>query len=341
MREVNDMVSMKDISIVCGVSVATVSKALNDQSDIGEETKKKVRETAKQMGYFPNSVAKALKTNHSNNIGVLFVDEAQSGLTHDYFAYVLDSFKRTAEEQGYDITFINCSKAGENRLSYLEHARSRSFDGVVIACIDFNDPEVIELVESDIPVVTIDHQFDGKVAVISDNKKGMGDLLKFVYEQGHRKIAYIHGADSAVTRNRLSSFHEMADELGLSIPDEYIKEAAYRNTKASYERTLELLNLDEPPTCILYPDDFAGFGGLNAIRERGLSIPEDISIAGYDGIRIGRHISPQLTTVMQNTDQIGIKAAECLLRIIKNPKAKIKNVIVKGSVYPGGTVAKV
>ena len=104
------MVSMKDISIACGVSVATVSKALNDHSDIGEETKNRIRKVAKEMGYYPNSMARALKTNRTYNIGVLFVDDAQSGLTHDFFSYVLDSFKRTVEESGYDITFINSSK---------------------------------------------------------------------------------------------------------------------------------------------------------------------------------------------------------------------------------------
>ena len=91
------MVSMKDIAAACGVSVATVSKALNDHSDIGEETKQHIKEVAKEMGYSPNSLARALKTNRTYNIGVLFVDEAQSGLTHDYFSLVLDSFKRTVE----------------------------------------------------------------------------------------------------------------------------------------------------------------------------------------------------------------------------------------------------
>ena len=200
------MVSMKDISMACGVSVATVSKALNDHKDIGEETKKRIRQIAKEMGYVPNSASKALKTRRTYNIGVLFTDEARSGLTHDYFSYVLDSFKRTVEEQGYDMTFINCNKTRENRMSYLEHARYRGFDGVVIACVDFYDPEVLELVRSNIPVVTIDHLFNNRMAIISDNVKGMKDLLTFVYNKGHRRIAYIHGADSAVTQSRLASF---------------------------------------------------------------------------------------------------------------------------------------
>lgn len=336
------MVSMKDISAACGVSVATVSKALNNHSDIGEETKEYIRKTAKEMGYFPNSAAKALKTNRTYNLGVLFVDDAQSGLKHDYFAYVLDSFKQTAEQQGYDMTFINCCKTRNNKMSYLDHARYRGFDGVVIACIDFYDPEVMDLVRSDIPVVTIDHLFNNRIAIISDNVKGMRDLLAFVYNKGHRKIAYIHGMDSAVTQSRLSSFYKTAQELELEIPDEYIKEAAYRDTKATFEKTQELLDLPNPPTCILYPDDFASFGGINAIKERGLSIPQDISVVGYDGIRIGRHLEPQLTTLRQDTELVGAKAAECLIDLIEHPKTTlIQQVVVEGEVFEGKSVGTI
>ena len=333
------MVSMKDISAACGVSVATVSKALNNHSDIGEDTKKHIRQVAKQMGYFPNAAAKALKTNRTYNIGVLFVDDAQSGLKHDYFSYVLDSFKRTAERQGYDMTFINCCKIRANRMSYLEHAMYRGFDGVVIACIDFRDPEVVELVESKIPVVTIDYSFDNRIAVISDNVKGMKELLSFVYHKGHRKIAYIHGVDSGVTQSRLHSFDQTAKELGLEIPEEYIREAAYRDTKAAFIKTQELLDLPNPPTCILYPDDFASFGGINAIKERGLRIPEDISVVGYDGIQVGRQLEPQLTTLQQDTEQLGAKAAESLIDLIEHPKkTKIQQIVVEGEVFAGRSV---
>lgn len=130
------MVSMKDIAQACGVSVASVSKALNNHTDIGEETRQLIRRTAKEMGYFPNSVARTLKTNRSYNLGVLFVDEANSGLTHDYFAGVLESFKETAERNDYDITFVNRNKERRRQMTYLEHARYRGFDGVVIACVD-------------------------------------------------------------------------------------------------------------------------------------------------------------------------------------------------------------
>ena len=225
------MVSMKDISAACGVSVATVSKALNDHNDVGEDTKLRIRQKAKEMGYFPNSSARALKTNKSYNIGVFFVDEApQSGLTHEYFANILDSFKVTVEAKGYDLTFINCNKIRKGRLSYLEHSRFRGVDGVLIACVDFSDKEVTELIRSDIPVVTIDYPADDRLAIISDNAKGIEDLLLYVYEQGHRKIAYIYGqSGSLVTKTRLNKFKETAKELGLKIPERFLIKGKYRD----------------------------------------------------------------------------------------------------------------
>ena len=143
-----------------------------------------------------------------------------------------------------------------------------------------------------------------------------------------------------VTQSRLSSFYRTAYDLGLEIPDEYVLEAPYRNTDETYAKTLQLLDLPKPPTCILYPDDFASFGGINAIRSRGLSIPGDVSVAGYDGIRIGRHLEPKLTTLRQDTDRIGRLAAGKLVDMIEHPKTTvIERVIVEGTLYEGASVA--
>ncbi len=336
------MVSMKDIAAACGVSISTVSKALSDRNDIGASTKEHIRTIAKEMGYFPNSSARALKTNKSYDLGVLFVDEAQSGLMHDYFASVLDSFKVTAEEQGYDITFINCNKAREGCMSYLEHSRYRGVDGVVIACVKFDDPEVIELVQSDLPVVTIDHVFNDRMAIQSNNIKGMQDLVSFIHSQGHSKIAYIHGKDSAVTRGRLTSFYKAVEDLGIEIPQEYVVEGEYRELSSSVEITNQLLELDEPPTCIIYPDDFAAIGGMNAIKSKNLSIPEDVSIAGYDGISIATQIEPQLTTIHQETKVMGRLAAEKLISLIEKPRSTlIEHIVVEGALVEGKSVCKI
>lgn len=332
------MVSIKDISIRCGVSVATVSKALNNHSDIAEATKENVKKIAQEMGYFPNAYARALKTNRTYNLGMLFVDEARSGLTQEYFASVLDSFKVEAENKGYDITFIN-KHMGQKNMSYYEHSKYRGVDGVVIACIDFSDPDVIELIHSEIPVVTIDHVFDNRTAIISDNIKGMRDLITYIYEMGHRKIAYIRGADSSVTQNRVGSFYKTLGELGIEVPDDYVKAGIYHDPDTTAKLTKELLDLKDRPTCIIFPDDFSCMGGINVINEQGLRIPEDISIAGYDGILLSQVLNPRLTTLQQDTKTLGRSAANKLIALIENPKATIiERVVVEGKVLKGESV---
>ena len=333
------MVSMKDIAAKCGVSVATVSKALNNHSDIGEDTKKAICEMAQSMGYFPNSSARALKTKRSFNIGVLFVDEGRSGLTHDYFSKVLDSFKRYAEGHGYDITFIN---AQSHQMTYLEHSRYRGVDGVVIACVDFSDPEVVNLINSDLPVVTIDHVFDNRISVVSDNIGGMRELVQYIYDCGHRKIAYIYGEDTAVTKNRVASFYNTLSVLGVEIPEEYTQGSAYRNPKLAAKYTKEMIKLKDRPTCIIYPDDYSAIGGLNALSEAGMSVPEDISIVGYDGSYVSQIIDPKLVTYQQNTEKIGEVAARSLIKLIKDQKSTlIEKIVVPGELVQGKSVARV
>ena len=335
------MVSIKDISIRCGVSVATVSKALNNHSDISEATKNNILSVAKEMGYYPNSFARALKTNRTYNIGVLFVDEAQSGLTHEYFAHVLDSFKVEAESHGYDITFIN-KHMGHRKMSYYEHSKYRGVDGVVIACIEFTDPDVLELIHSNLPVVTIDHVFNNRTAIISDNVKGMRDLITYIHDMGHRKIAYIHGADSAVTQNRVGSFYKTLSELKIDIPDEYVKDGILHDADTTYRLAKELLDLKNRPTCIIFPDDFSCIGGINAIKDAGLKVPDDISIAGYDGVLLSQVLDPKLTTLKQDTKLLGKYAAEKLIALIDNPKANIvERVVVEGNLLCGDSIKKI
>ena len=320
------MVSLKTIAEKCGVSTATVSKALNDQKDISEETKSRIRTVAEQLGYFPNAAARSLKTNHSYNLGVLFEEEAGRGLQHEYFSGVLNGLKVQAEKQGYDITFINT--CFENRkMSYLEHCKYRNFEGNEIVGADFND-----------------YLHHNCTAVSSNNIQGMEDLVRYIYSQGHRRIAYIHGQQngSAVTKDRLTSFYRTMDELKLEVPDEYIRTAGYLETKEAAKQTKELLNLENPPTCIIYPDDTALIGGRNVIIEMGLRIPKDISVAGYDGTRMSQLLHPKLTTIKQDTEEIGREAAKRLIGSIEKPKTTLlERVVIEGILIPGQSVGKI
>lgn len=332
------MPSLKDLARECGVSIATVSKALNDQPDISPKTRERVRATAQKMGYLPNATARALRTNHTYNLGVLFVDERQSGLTHEYFSAVLDSFKVEAERRGYDITFIN-HNLGARSMTYLEHCHYRGVDGVVIACVNFHDPQVVELVNSSLPVVTIDHVFNNRMAVLSDNVSGLKALTNCALKAGHKRIAYIHGEMTAVTENRLAGFYQACAENDVDIPDFYIREGVYHDAYRCAEETKALLALPVPPTCIIFPDDYSAMGGYNAIREAGLRIPEDISVMGYDGIYLSRVFQPVLVTYQQDTKALGSIAAARLVELIQRPRITLpEQVHVTGKLLEGGSL---
>lgn len=336
------MASIKDIAKICGVSVATVSKALNDKDDIGEETKRHIKEVAKENGYFPQYYARAIRMNKSFNIGVLFVDESMSGLTHDYFSNILNSFKVTAEGRGYDITFINSNKKYKKSKTYLEHCRYRGLDGVVIACIDFFNPEIKELVESDIPLVSIDFQFNNRVCVLSNNEAGMCELMEYIISMGHERIAYITGeSTSMVTQIRVESYKQSLQKHNLSMPQGYLLPSEYRNLQKASEYTRQLLALEVPPTCIIYSDDYSAVGGIGVIKSMGLRIPQDISVAGYDDIFIAGQLQPRLTTVRQDTEQIGRKAAEKLISLIEKKKnISTRPTIVNTSLEKGESIQK-
>ena len=268
------------------------------------------------------------------------MDKANCGLTHSYFSHVLDSFRRGAEEKGYDITFIS-QHAGGNQLSYYEHSRYRGVDGVVIACVDFEDEAIQELVNGDIPVVTIDFAFDNRTSVLSDNVLGMQRILDYIVSLGHREIAFIHGADSLVTRNRLDSFYSTLKKLGVEAKPELIREGVYHDPASSARITEELLTLSNRPTCIIYPDDFSCVGGLNTIESKGLSVPEDISVVGYDGQRIAQVIEPRLTTYKQNTEELGRMAARKLIEVIEQPgRTLIERLVVQGELVHGQSVKR-
>ena len=338
--EAFSVVSMKDIALHCGVSVATVSKAFNGHMDIGEATRERVLAAARELGYTANSAARALKTNRTFNLGILFFDLQNSGFMHEYFASMLNFFRIEAEQRGYDICFINGNVGHQDR-TYLQHALYRGVDGVAIICADFHDPLVQELAYSELPTVTLDHAYNNRTAVMSDNIEGMAELVRYAYRQGHRRLAYIHGNRTAVTENRLTGFYRACEELGIRVPDSYIGECEYHEPDSCYKATQKILAQRELPSCLFFSDDYSYIGGINAIYDAGLRVPDDISIAGYDGINLARVVSPRLTTWHQNTEELGKIAASKLIERIEHPRSAIpEHIVVRGELLEGETIRK-
>lgn len=340
-RHERSTANIYDISRKCGLSVSTVSKALNGYSDVSDKTRWLVLKTAKELGYIPNAHARALKTNRTFTIGILFIDDQNNGLTHLYFSHVLNSFKSEAESNGYNITFIH-KRWGEQTITLLQNCKFRGIEGVCIACVEPDDPEVQELAKSDVAVVSIDYIFPDRGCVLSDNKNDMAALVRYAYSMGHRKIAYIHGTKSYVTQQRIAGYVETMKELGLEVRPEYMLESFYTNTHTARKATEKLLQLEDRPTCILLPDDVSAYGAVEAIQAAGLKIPDDISIAGYDGVVFSYLMSPKLTTIRQDTVRIGQEAAKLLIYNIEHSdQPRLGPIIVKGSLLTNQSVGLV
>ena len=274
-------------------------------------------------------------------LGIVYQEESGRGLTHPFFVLILDAFKQRAEEMGCEVTFINSHIAGHD-MDYADYCRMSRLDGVCLVCADFAAPRVKALVEAGLPCLTVDHLFKRVPAVLSDNETGMRKLVDYAVSCGHRRIAFVHGHNnSVVTRTRIQQFKNTMAIHGLPVPEEYVRESEYHNISLTRRMVRELLTMEHRPTCIMLPDDISYLGAQDAARENSLRIPDDISFAGYDGIPITQALRPRLTTIRQDSPQMGRLAAEHLIRVVKDPKTASKlPVILPVELVEGGTIGK-
>ena len=327
------MVRLKDIAEVCGVSVATVSRALNGLTNENRERTAFICQTARDMGYYPNAAARTLKTSRSNNLGILYEDR----MNHEYFSSLFDELRREADAHGYDLTFLG--QGGFSESNYYEHARQRNLDGVIVVQADYDAAGIIRLATSSIPTVIIDHTYDGCDCVTSDNRSSMDQIVRHVYARGHRRISFIQGEKGAVSRERLAGFYKACAELGIRVPVEYVREGHFHDPAGCTAFIRELLQMDEKPTCVLCPDDYSCLGALWLLESQGLRVPADISLVGYDGIRMSQMMTPRLTTYCQDTVQIAKEVFALIIDAIENPETHIpKQITVSGMLMEGETV---
>ena len=327
------LVRLKDIAEVCGVSVATVSRALNGLTSESKERTTFIRQTARDMGYFPNVAAKTLKTSRSSNLGILYEDR----MNHEYFSALIDDLRSEADRRGYDLTFLSRKGLGDN--SYYEHARQRSLDGVIVVQADYDSAGIIRLATSSIPTVIIDHTYEGCDCVCSDNRSSMEQIVRHVFSRGHRRIALIQGEKSTVSQERLAGFYKVCAELGVRVPAEYIREGHFHEPAECASVIQALLQLEEKPDCVLCPDDYSCLGALWLLESQGIRVPADISLAGYDGIRMSQMMQPRLTTFRQDTASIAREVFSLMIDAVENPETHVpKQITVPGMLLEGDTV---
>lgn len=328
------MVTMKDIARRCGVSVSTVSRVLSGNVLISPDTSRKVLDAAKSMGYTPDMIARTLKTNRSDMIGIVF----DNHLNHPFFSGIIESVRIHAEEAGLDVLLLARVKRN-GRIDYTGTSLSRRMDGIVVVYANVGSESVRKLTKGNIPVVSVDLSEPETSNVFSDYRQGTEELTNWAVSRGHRQIAFIHGEIGYATKERLQGFRDALKSHQLVIPDQYICPGAFNSPELCAQKAEELLSLPDPPTCILMPDDYSAVNALRILKAKGLSVPEQFSCAGYDGIPLSRMVTPCLTTFEQDADMIGKKTVELLLLGIQDGPGITRNLTVRGKLIPGETVA--
>jgi len=309
------MPTIYDVAKKSGYSITTVSKVLNNYPHISKEAIQKVKIAVEELGYIPDSSARALATKKSNMIGVVFSEAFEMGMAHPFFSEVIEGFRKQLELYHYDLLFV--SRNIDANQNYHDHLKHRGVDGVVVINSLSDNDEIRAFNASDLPVVFIDIHIENANVVYSDNRLGCTLAVDYLYSLGHRKIANIAGSsDSFTGAQRIKGFEMAIQKHGLTIPKNYIVDGGYFSSEDGRAAMLKLLALPDRPTAVFVAGDEMAIGAIKAAKEVGVRIPQDISIIGFDDISLAMHIEPSLTTIKQDKDRIGRQAATLLLNEI-------------------------
>ena len=315
-------VTIRQLARLSGVSIGTVSRALNGYSDVNPDTRERIVRLAQELDYTPAAAARSLVTQRSHLIGV-FLETGEGHpdpFSNPFFYEVLVGLKDAIGAGGYDLLLFASERPGNGYgdHSFLKRARHHNVAGVVLMDVDPEDPEVRRLVRSDLPCVGVDVELVGPATefVISDNKSGIALAMRHLHDLGHRRIATITGLlDTAPGAERLRAYRTEAQALGLAYRDEYVAYGDFY-VDSGHRAMAGLLALPEPPTAVVAASDLMALGAVRAVAASGRSVPHDVSVVGFDDIQLAGHVHPALTTLRQDKAGLGAEAGRALMALI-------------------------
>ena len=325
------MITIRDVAREAGVSIGTVSRAFNGYQDINCETKARVFEVASRLGYSPNINAKTLSSKVSSNMGVIVSGFLESDRRSDFVLSLLKGTYRYAFENQIEVALYTMDAERQKVKSYEQFCREHSIFGAVMSGIAMNDTYYGQLAGQKFPCVLIDISIKGNGlgCVSIDNVRAAEEMMEYLLHANHRKIIIVQGKREAEVNNyRLAGIFSALQKRGMKLDKDMILNGEFRESVA-YEMTQKYIREHgrDGATAFMCLSDVMAFGAMKAICDLGYSVPEDFSVTGFDGIPITEYITPSLTTIEQDMEEIGYCAAETLFDLAKHP-GQNKNVYV-------------
>lgn len=326
---VRKSVSIKDVAKEANVSLATVSRVVNNFDKVKPEMRARVQEAIDRLGYSPNNAARSLVKKKTNAIGIIV-----NNLHDPFFHDLIKGFELAAQQTGYSVVF--CSVLGgdaKSKESYVKYLSNGIVDALVLYGSYLSDESVIKYIREDhkVDYVLIENDIEDIECnkLLIDNLDGAKQAVEYLLKKGHKKIAHICGnPNKKVTMERFNGYIGAMQEAGAEVMPGYIR---YTSTdyKSGYENMAELLKLPDPPTAVFCSDDAIASYAVRAALDNGFRVPEDISIMGFDNQSVlpDRYKGPEITSVEQPLYTIGMDSIQILSERLK--KSKTENFVRK------------
>ena len=318
MEKPDRSITIVEVARMAGVSVSTVSRVINDKSPVHADTRERIREIIRRTNYMPNKLAKGLVSQHSKTIALIIPD-----IANPFFADIIHGVENTVMPQGYSIYLCNSNFNHDRERRFLEEMAERRAEGaVLVSAFLQNETLIHRLDQNAMRIVCIQTQIEGLDSINTNDYESMCVSVQHLVDQGHKRVAFIC-IDHRGCRMRYSAYKNVLSRNGLPIVPEYVKESVKSGftDNPGYHLTQELLALPEPPTAIQALNDYMAYGAYQAAQEKGINIPQDLSVAGFDDLPLSKLLMPPLTTTRQPAYEMGQAGSDILLkRIIKGPR---------------------
>lgn len=303
------MISIKDVAKHAGVSVATVSRVLNNSGYVGQDTRIKVEKAIKELNYKPNEVARSLFKKQSSTIGLIVPD-----IMNPFFPELARAVEDTAIQLGYNVILCNSDGDKKKEQNYLDILQQQYVNGIIVSSNTLTAAQIEQL---NIPVVSIDRVISkGLPTIVVENKKGAMMATRFLQSKGRSRIGHIKGNSSVVNaEERCEGYKEIVGQEPW-FNETYIADGKY-DMQSSIQATLELLQRHPEMDGIFAANDIMAIGAIKAACQLGKKVPEDIAIIGFDGISLSKATTPELTTVEQPIYEMGEKATKLLVSLME------------------------
>lgn len=342
--------TLADVARAAGVSLATVSHVINETRFVSDGTKQRVLQAIEDLHYEVNSVAQSLKRNRTQVIGLIISD-----ITNPYFTSLVRGVEDVAQRAGFSVILCNTDEDPEKELRNLQVLRRKRVDGVLMAPTGVRHDYLNRLIESSFPIVCFDRVLPDVPcdSVLLDNVSGAFQAVRHLIGLGHRRIGIITGLGRVGTSSdRLTGYRRALKDSGIAEEPALVREGNFR-LDGGYAQALELLALPNPPTAIFSTNNLMTLGALAALQSRGIRVPQDVAVVGFDDFEWAVILQPRLTTVAQPTYEIGKTATELLIervehrtadeprRIILQPQLVIRESCGSGSQLPVAELERV